>query len=246
MYEALVRVGSPAVPMHLALFSIPLSMAVRCGTPLVIWGENSAFEYGGEEELRHGFEMTESWLRQHGCAFGTSAADWVGPRLTLRDLAPYAPPSDAALKAAGVRAVFLGGYFPWDPLMSYQVAAAHGFRADASGPRTGLYDFADIDDEFISIHHFLKWYKFGFTRLFDNLSLEIRCGRLSRDGAIQRIREAGDQTPHADIRRFCDYIGITQERFYEIIEPFRNRSIWTRRDGAWVIEDFLVPEWSWT
>ena len=29
------------------------------------------------------------------------------------------------------------------------------------GPKTGLYNYADIDDDFISIHHFIKWYKFG-------------------------------------------------------------------------------------
>ena len=43
---------------------------------------------------------------------------------------------------------------------------------------------ADIDDEFlITIHHWMKWYKFGFTRLWDNLSLEIRNGKLTRKKA---------------------------------------------------------------
>jgi len=50
MYEALVRHGSTAIPMHLALFAIPLRIACRCEIPLVIWGENGAFEYGGTEE----------------------------------------------------------------------------------------------------------------------------------------------------------------------------------------------------
>ena len=65
-----------------------------------------------------------------------------------------------------------------------RIAAEHGFVANTSGPRTGLYDYADIDDDFISIHHWLKWYKFGFTRLFDNLSLEIRNGRITREAAV--------------------------------------------------------------
>ena len=46
--------------------------------------------------------------------------------------------------------------------------------------KTGFYNFADIDDNLISIHHWLKWYKFGFTRSFDNLSIEIRNGRFDR------------------------------------------------------------------
>jgi hypothetical protein len=123
---------------------------------------------------------------------------------------------------------------------------AHGFRADASGPRTGYYDFADIDDDFISIHHWMKWYKFGFTRLFDNLSLEIRNGRMSRERAVDIVRTTGDQTPHEDIAKFCAFAGITVTRFYEIAERFRNSSVW-RRDaqGAWQIPGFLIDDWRW-
>ena len=68
--------------------------------------------------------------------------------------------------------IFLADYFKWDPLISYKVAKKRGFKSLKSA-KTGLYDFADIDDNFISIHHYLKWYKFGFSRLFDNLSIEI-------------------------------------------------------------------------
>ena len=32
-------------------------------------------------------------------------------------------------------------------------------------PRVGYYNFADIDCDFISIHHWMKWYKFGFTKV---------------------------------------------------------------------------------
>lgn len=246
MYEALVRCGSPAVPMHMAIFSIPLTFAVKFRIPLVIWGENSAFEYGGEEHLRSGFQMTSEWLKIYGGTFGTVASDWVGETLSSVDLVAYTAPTDNELAEAGVRAVFLGSYFNWDPEMSYRVACANGFMARPEGPKTGHYDFADIDDEFISIHHYLKWYKFGFTRLFDTLSLEIRNGRMTRDQAIEALRERGDQTPHEDIRRFCDYIGISVAHFFEVIERFRNSDVWEKRDGRWVIREFLVPNWAWS
>ena len=40
MWAAFDRFGSTAVPMHMALFSIPLTLAVRLSIPLVVWGEN--------------------------------------------------------------------------------------------------------------------------------------------------------------------------------------------------------------
>lgn len=246
MLETLEKHGSTAVPMHLGLFRIPLTMAHRYEIPLVVWGENSAFEYGGTEDERRGFRMDEAWLRKFGVTHGTTAADWVSDRLTRADLTPYFGPTDRELEEKGVLSVFLGYYFPWDPAESLRVAEAHGFSRRAEGPKTGYYDYADIDDDFISIHHFIKWYKFGITRLFDNLSLEIRNGRMSREEAVRIIREKGDQTPHEDIAAFCRFAGISRERFFEILEKFRNPEVWKRAGSMWTIPGFLIPDWTWT
>jgi N-acetyl sugar amidotransferase len=242
---ALERYGDPALPMHMAIFSIPLRIAVSFDIPLVVWGENSAFEYGGAEESRQGFRLDRAWLARHGVTHGTCARDWVGPELTERELTPYFAPSDEELERHGVLAVFLGYYFRWDPQMTACVAERHGFRRGETA-RTGVWDYADIDDDFISIHHWLKWYKFGFTRAFDNLSIDVRNGRLTRAEAIAILRERGDETPHGDIEKLCAWLGITRARFFESVEKFRNPDVWVKRDGTWMIDDFIVPEWRWT
>ena len=129
---------------------------------------------------------------------------------------------------------------------NHAAAEQHGF-VRGSKARTGVWDYADIDDDFISLHHWLKWFKFGFTRTFDNLSVDIRNGRLTREHAIQILRERGDETPREDIARFCAWAGITEARFFEIAETFRNHDVWTKRaDGTWKIDDFIVPDWAWT
>ncbi|MCF7993665.1 MAG: N-acetyl sugar amidotransferase [Chromatiaceae bacterium] len=244
--KAFERMGSPVIPMHMALHAIPLQIAVNFRIPLILWGENSAYEYGGEEESLKGLRLTHAWLRKYGVTNGTSAEDWIDDDLSEADLAPYFWPSDETQSAAGVSAVFLGHYLRWDPHHTYEVARQHGFRADIR-PKTGYYAFADIDDEFlITIHHWLKWYKFGFTRLWDNLSLEIRNNRMTRDQAIGIVCEAGQETPHKEIALFCDYIGICKERFFEIAERFRNHDIWTKgTDGIWRLDGFLIDDWNW-
>ncbi len=245
LYQALVRHGTPAIPMHMALFNIPLKVAVKFEIPLVVWGENSAFEYGGSGEDRYGFRMDSQWLKRYGVMHGTTARDWISAELSEKELMPYFGPTDEELVEKGVLAVFLGYYFRWDPAVSLEVARAHGFRAREEGPKTGHYNYADIDDDFISIHHYLKWYKFGCTRSFDNLSLEIRNGRLTREQAIEILRARGDETPHEDIERFCRFVGITREHFLEVIEKFRNPDVWVRRGGTWMVEGFLIPDWKW-
>jgi len=244
--KAFERFGTPAIPMHMGLYNMQLTLAVRFGIPLVLWGENSADEYGSSDDCSaRGFQLTEEWLAKYGVTHGTTPDDWIDDQLTQVDLTPYFRPTGNQLNEAGVLGAFLGYYFPWDPQTSLDAAEKQGFKRRAEGAKTGYWDYADIDDDFISIHHFLKWYKFGFTRLFDNLSIEIRNGRLEREEAISIIVETGEQTPHEDIEAFCKFVGIDKKRFFEIVEKFRNPDIWVKIDGTWTIRDFLVSDWQW-
>lgn len=244
--EAFKRGGSLAIPMHMALFAIPLQLAIKFHIPLVLWGENSAMEYGGKDESVLGFRMTRAWLKKYGVTQGTVAEDWVSEDLSAKDLAVYQWPSDQDMNDADVTAAFLGWYLPWDPLETFRVAQEHGFEALSDKPKVGFYKFADVDDEFIiTLHHWMKWYKFGFTRLWDNLSLEIRGGRMSRDQAIKILLETGDEYPHKAVEKFCKWAGLSEDEFLAIAETFRNRDIWYQQDGQWKIKDFLLPEVDW-
>ncbi len=245
LVEAIERSGAPAIPMHMAIFNIALTIATRMQIPLVVWGENSAFEYGSSSEASNGFLLDSEWLKRYGVMDGTTVDDWIGEKLNAEDLIAYRGPTPAELHEAGTTAVFLGYYFRWDPEVTFQVASEHGFKR-AAAARTGGYDYADIDDEFISVHHWFKWYKFGFTRLFDNLSLEIRNGRLTRAQAIDAIRGRGDDTPMSDIDSLCKFTGMTTDHFFQVAERFRNPLVWTRQNNMWVIPDFLIPDWDWS
>ena len=99
----------------------------------------------------------------------------------------------------------------------------------------------------IAVHHWLKWHKFGFTRTFDNLSLEIRNGRMTRDEAVAAIRGPGRRDARTrDLERFGEFTGLGR-RGRRARRPTASADprVWSRRDGSWVIDDFLVPDWDW-
>lgn len=244
-YKTLFETGSTAVPMHMAMYTIPLHIALKFEVPLVIWGESPFMEYGGEEEDRDRDALDHKWLKKHGILQGTRAQDWIDKDLSEKDLAAYILPEEGLFRSKKIRSIFLGYYFNWDPEESLHVAKHHGFRVREEGPKMGYYNYADIDCDFISVHHYFKWLKFGFTRLFDNLSIEIRNKRLTRKEAIQIIRERGDQTPYEDIEKLCDFLKITKTHFHEIEEKFRNKDIWFKENGRWKIKNFLVEDWVW-
>jgi len=244
--KSLEKFGTTALPMHMAIFSIPQNVAINYRIPLIIWGENSAFEYGNSDEETTGFKLDEKWLKYHGVTNGTSAKDWIDDVLTEKKMAPYYLPDQVAIDNAGVLACFLGYYFEWDPVETFRVAEENGFQSLKDTVKTGYYGFADIDDAFIiSVHHWFKWYKFGFTRLWDNLSLEIRNNRMTREEAIDVINTRGSEEPNEDIEMLCEYLNISRDKFDDIADRHRNQMIWSKKQGKWEIDSFLLPDWKW-
>lgn len=233
------KLGSPAIPMHMALHAIPVNLAIKLKVPLILWGENSAFEYGGSDSKLKGSRLNNDWRKKYGNYYSLNLEKWTEKNFSYKDLSIYSVPSDRSIKKARVQELFLGHFFKWDPIKIYKIVKKYNFKT-LKKAKIGLYKFADIDDDFIiSIHHWMKWYKFGFTRLFDNLSIEIRNGRISRLKAIKILKKQ-TKPPVKEIKKFCEYVKITEKQFYNIAEKFRNKRIWTKiNNKKWIIKNFL-------
>ena len=46
--------------------------------------------------------------------------------------------------------------------------------------------------------------------------------------------------------RFAAFTGLSRDAVDAAADGFRDPRVWSRRDGAWVIDDFLIPDWSWS
>lgn len=242
--EAFLRYGAPGIPMHLALFGVPRRLAAQQGIPLIVWGENAALEYGGVEEQSTHQTMNGVWLKAYGATQGTTATEWMKGVVTEKELQAYCAPTDAALASQEITSLFLGDYVFWDPTVTLAVARAHGFAVQPPSGRSGER-YTDLDDPVMQVDQYLKWYKFGLTKSFEELSIDIRHGRLRREEAIHILRERGEERPQQAIDLFCEFLGITVARFFEVAECFRNPAIWTQRDGVWMIPEFLISNWGW-
>ena len=243
MIAAFEKKGATAIPMHFAIFSLPYRLATQFHVPLVLWGENPQLEYGGVEKEQLSTVLDIDWMREHGVNNNTDVDDWVGQEgLTEKDLVAYRLPESTGFAPISI---FLGAFRQWNSFENAKRARALGFR-EGDVPKLGTWSFADLDCHFIAIHHFLKWYKFGITRAFDNLSVEIREGLIGRDAAIRMLAEVGMQVPHDDIERFCRFVGRSTAWFWRVAETFRNRDVWKRDESDnWRIPGFIVEDWRW-
>ena len=135
----------------------------------------------------------------------------------------------------------MGYYFNWDIKKNSTIAKKLGFKPREEGPIMGLYNESDLDCNNIVIHHYFKWLKFGFNRITDNASNEIRKGRMSRLQAIKISRKnEGLKPPKEFIKKFCDSIGITENHFWRICDKFRNKKIWKKnKNNKWELINFV-------
>ena len=239
MLKSFVKNGSPSLCEHMVMYAISVRTAINWKIPSVIWGENPGLEYGGSQGDRNNQYMNTDWIQKYGVSNGTTVKDWIDDELTEQDMLPYTFPSDEEVEQAKIRPIFLGWYLKWDPLEVANFSRNVGFEW-ANKPQLGYYRYADLDAPFVVIHHFLKWHKFGFTRTWDNLSIEIRNNRMTRNEALQYIKDNPEPVPYKQIYQLCQYIGISEMKFWEIVEKHRNLDIWKKDiDGKWYLPHMI-------
>ena len=99
--------------------------------------------------------------------------------------------------------------------------------------------YSKIDDHANDVHDYLKYIKFGYGRATDDVSTEIRHGRLSREDGIELIRQY-DAVEPSSLEFYCEFLGISVSQFYDSIEALRDGRIWARTKDGWEVTDSIT------
>ncbi|MFH0754732.1 MAG: N-acetyl sugar amidotransferase, partial [Candidatus Omnitrophota bacterium] len=143
VYKEMVRIGffklgDTCWPEHIGIYTAPFRVAYQYKVPLLIWGENPQFEYGGPAASRGANSMDQHWLQEFQM-LGYRLTDLVHDGISMNDLKSLTYPTDAQLKEVGVTGLFLGYYEKWDHLEQYQLLKKLGFSVNPDGPVEGQY-----------------------------------------------------------------------------------------------------------
>lgn len=239
---ALEQVGDVSWPEHVTIFTIPVRMAVQLGVPLLVWGENSQNEYGGPASAAENNTLTRRWLEEFGGLLGLRVSDFIGIEgIERKDLIQYSYPSDDELSRSGVTGIFLGYYLMWDGRENAEVAKAHGFEYLDRPVEGALVDYENLDNHQTGIHDYFKFLKFGFGRCTDQVCLEIRRGRMSREQGLKIVRERDGRFPATYLGKPIEEIlaefDMTAAQFQRVCDRFTNKKLFLRDGDGKLLRD---------
>jgi N-acetyl sugar amidotransferase len=228
------EIGSIYWPCIAGQSVFPVQTAVRYGVPLIIWGAHQGMEQVGMFSHEHEVEMTRRY-RKDNDLMGYEADDLLSifDTLTENDIWQYRYPLDHDLERVGVRGIYLGNYVRWDPKAQHEeMMRRHGYRTASFARTFDCYDHVDCFN-FMDLHDKLKRYKYGFSKVTDHASREIRHGRLTRDEGLALVRHFED-APLQHANKFCDWLGVDLRGLNFILDQHRNPRFWKQTSpGVW-------------
>jgi N-acetyl sugar amidotransferase len=232
---------------HCGIFTTPIQIAVRYKVPLMLWGEHGFMDLGGMYSFNDFVEFTAKFRLEHGLRgydwydFTDEGLEKLGrpelkEGLSKKDLLWAQYPTDEEIDAVGVRGIYLSNFVNWDANEHVNLMIGLYNWRPAQQPFERTYRmFSNLDDMHENgIHDYLKFIKLGYGRGSDHASKDIRTGHMTREQGIEMVRKYDHIKPGRDLKRWLEYVGMSEEKFDYISDTFRDRRVWRIENGQWV------------
>lgn len=228
---------------HCGIKTVPIQVAVRYRIPLIVWGEVT-WSIAGMFSPGDYVEFSKRTRLEHDMR-GYDWFDMIDEEegIEARDLLWARYPSDDEIDELGLRGIYIGNFFRWDPNEhAEKMRREYGFEVAREPFERTYRRMSNLDDMHENgIHDYLKYVKFGYGRASDHASKDIRLGYMTRDEGIEMVRRYDHVKPRRDLERWLRYVGMSEEEFDAIADGFRDPRVWRKENGEWVKDNLWDP-----
>jgi len=238
---AFEKLCHPFQPFILGQKNLAPKMSALLDIPLVVFGENEA-EYGNaildnDRPTRDPKYYTAENQLADLYLGGVSAKQLMEEyKFTMADLEAYLPVDPYKIQSVGTEVHYLGYYMKWHPQETYYFSVENSdfmpndFRTEGSFSK-----YSSLDDMIDWLHYYTTYTKFGIGRATYDAAQEIRNGDITRDEGISLIKRFDGEFPKIYQAQCLEYMGITEQRFEEVIEEFRTPHLWEQTPAGWAL-----------
>ena len=187
----------------------PVSLAIDMKIPIILWGGFQATEQVGKFSHYDQVEMS-NWSRNQHDLFAVDEEEFFGTGAQISSVEQFQYLYPNLKQAKKVTGIYLSNHLRWDPWKQNHSMQRYGFT-----PENTIFTFDQYERSgssvFYIIHDLLRFEKYGYFKIRDQLSREIRHGRISKKNANYVYTQFMKQT--YDIEPFFDWIGSTKSGF---------------------------------
>ena len=144
------------------------------------------------------------------------------------------------LKKLGIKGIWLQYYLKeWSYRGNAEFSKKYGLtvRENFNPKDIGTYvNFSALDSDLNHVNQMLKYIKFGFGFCMDHACYDIRDGHITRNEAMNLVKDYDGKCSEEYIKKFCDYVEITIDKFWDTANSFRG-PMWSKNeDNEWINE----------
>jgi len=228
----------------------PIHMALKFGIDLIFYGENGEVEYAGDpmfvDKPYRDLLNDEAWLKGYMkgtnidelISYGVKTKDYMkNIDVSKWDLTFYRPPTIEQMQDKKTSKLhFFSYYKEWIPQDNFYYSVEHtGFRPNPERNEGTYSKYASIDDKMDGFHYYMRYIKFGLGRCMEDAAHEIRDGHISREEGVALMNRFEGEFPKKYFDEFLDYLNITVEEFWNVVESWRLEHLWKKEDGKWIL-----------
>ena len=221
--------------------TFPVQVATKLNIPLIIWGVNGWLDQVGMFSHLDQVEMTKKVRKEHALrCLDAEALVGESEEISTKDLQAFTYPTDEQLEKSRVRGLYLGNYIFWDSQKQIEAMIdKYGYETSEQERTYNTYESIYCWNN-ASVHDYVKFLKYGYGKVTDHASRDIRLKRRTREEGAELVTQYQNIKPAA-VLKFLKWIGMSEEEFMLRIDPFRDPRAWKRNAlGAWELLDSIL------
>lgn len=238
-FENLVN---PFQPFIIGQKNVAPRTALQYDIPLIMYGENHAEAHNCFEETLTPLMPIKHFTRKskdEPLYFGGVLLEELSKYgISKDDMHLYIPFMREDIERAKIGVHFMSHYINWSPQENYYYSKKYsGFESNPDGRSEGTYSkFSSLDDRIDGQHYYTMYIKFGQGRCMNDACRDIRDGLISREEALDLMRKHDGEFPKKHFKEVLKYMGITEERYWEVIDNARPPHLWEKINNEWKLK----------
>ena len=202
----------------------PIKIASLMNIRLIMWGEEGESMYGGYNKDRNKLKfntklINKVYLENIPTQNFSKKNDLYWQSLTKKEIKSLEK----------IYTCYWSYFEKWDEFMHLRVAKKYcGLEEAKHKELNAINKHSHTDQKMFSLHMYLAYLKYGFSRATSDASIEIRHKRISREKGLKMVKKYDHVFPKEYINDYCKYFKMNKIDFIKTVNKFKNKAIFTK------------------